>query len=113
MINKNTLNDLRKIIYRNSDLLRKNKTRLSNFLQPINKILYGGGNRVLSIKYDNNKYDFLESHDDNYFILYSKNEEDCVTVIINDKIAEIHGKKQNKILFFDILNKKSKIFYLI
>jgi hypothetical protein len=40
MINKNTLNDLRKIIYRNSDLLRKNKTRLSNFLQPINKILY-------------------------------------------------------------------------
>ena len=109
MINKNTLNDLRKIIYRNSDLLRKNKTRLSNFLQPINKILSGGGNRVLSIKYDNNKYEFLElrqnkifnfilasllyqknqrffdnkSHDDNYFILYSKNDEDCVTVIIN------------------------------
>jgi len=91
MINKNKLNDLRKIIYRNSDILRNNKTRLSNFLQPYNKILYGGGNRVLSIKYDNNKYEFLECHDDNYFILYSKNEEDCVTVIINDKIAEIHG----------------------
>lgn len=60
MINKNKLNDLRKIIYRNSDILRNNKTRLSNFLQPYNKILYGGGNRVLSIKYDNNKYEFLE-----------------------------------------------------
>ena len=118
MINKNKLNDLWKIIYRNSNLLINNKTRLSNFLQPYNKILYGGGDRVLSIKYDNNKYDFLEtcqnkikyfifgiitlskkskiffdneSHDDNYFILYSKNEEECVTVVINNKIAEIHG----------------------
>ena len=49
------------MIYRNSDILRKNKTRLSNFLQPYNKILlYGGDNRILSIKYDNNKYEFLE-----------------------------------------------------
>ena len=40
MINKNKLNDLWKIIYRNSNLLINNKTRLSNFLQPYNKILY-------------------------------------------------------------------------
>jgi hypothetical protein len=31
----------------------------------------------------------------------------------DEKTSEIHGKIQNKILYFDRLNKKSKIFYLI
>ena len=45
--------------------------------------------------------------DDDYYILFSKDEkEECVMIIISkdEKTAEIHGKKQNKILFFDRLN---------
>lgn len=57
-MNIDILNHIRKIIYRSSDILRKNKTRLANFLQPLNKILYGGGNRKLFVIYDEKNIHF-------------------------------------------------------
>ena len=87
------LNKIKKIIYRNSYILRKNKIKTKDFFKNNNLI---GGGKTLSVNYDNIVYMFEESEiDDNHFILYSneKNPLDCVSIIISkeDKLAEIHG----------------------
>lgn len=84
------INKIKKLLYLNSYKLRNNIKQYNNF------ITKGGGNRKLKIEFNNNIYVFEESEiDDNYFILYSidENPNDCVTVIISkeDKTAEIHG----------------------
>ena len=85
------LNKIKKLLYLNSYKLKYNTKPLTKHF--INK---GGGNRKLKIEFNDNIYTFEESEiDDNYFILYSidENPHDCVTVIISkeDKTAEIHS----------------------
>lgn len=82
--------DIRKILYKNSNLLRLNKVKINDILT----ISQTGGANILTVQFNHNDYKFEESGiDDNHFILYSKNETECVTVIISkkDKIAEIHS----------------------
>lgn len=79
--------DIIKILLKSSELL--NKININNIKD--NQI---GGGRKLEVNYNKNKYIFEESKlDDNYYILYSKEEDNCVTVVIssNDSVAEIHG----------------------
>jgi hypothetical protein len=90
------LKEIKKIIFRSSYILRKNEIRHNDFFKDTKNNLIGGGNKILSINYNDNIYNFEESEiDDNHFILYSYEENplDCVSIIISkeDKIAEIHG----------------------
>jgi len=82
-------NILKIIIWRKSMLIRENKTQLRNFLYKQN----GGSGKKLKVTYNNHKYIFEEVMDDNYYVLYSKDEFDCVAVIIDKEYnkAEIHG----------------------
>lgn len=86
-----------KLIYRNSDLYRFNNVKMKDAL--IVK-QYGGNdyfapnmNHNLTIEYNNHKYIFEKSIvDDNHYILSSKDNDDCVSVIISKNgYAEIHG----------------------
>lgn len=71
--------EIRRLLYKNSDLFRKNKVKLANILT----VTQIGGNKRLSVNY-NNKYIFEESNiDDNHYILYSLEEEDCIIIIIS------------------------------
>jgi hypothetical protein len=82
--------EIRRLLYKNSDLFRKNKVKLANILT----VTQIGGNKRLSVNYNDNKYIFEESNiDENHYILYSLEEEDCIVVIISkeDKTAEIHS----------------------
>lgn len=82
--------DIRKILYKNSNLLRLNKVKINDVLT----ISQTGGANILTVQFNHNDYKFEESEiDDNHFILYSTNENECATVIISkkDKIAEIHS----------------------
>ena len=82
-------NKLRLIICKNSDMLRKKRIGFTKFL--VNQ--FGGSDRKLTIKYNNNKYIFEEAHDKDYYVLFSKDNFECVSVLIQkiDKTAEIHG----------------------
>jgi hypothetical protein len=87
------LKSIKRHILRNSNMLRINKVQINYFLK---ERQVGGGNRILSIDYNNEIYKFEESEiDENYFILWSheKNPFECVSVIISikDKYAELHG----------------------
>jgi hypothetical protein len=75
-------NKLRLKIWRNSIIMRKNKTQLRYFM--INQI-----DEKLDIKYK--KYIFEEAMDENYYVLYIINKIECVSIIIDkkNKIAEI------------------------
>lgn len=89
------LKEIKKIIFRSSYILRKNKIRTIDFFKDMNNNLIGGG-KTLSVSYNDSIYKFEESEiDDNHFILYSYEENplDCVSIIISkeDKLAEIHG----------------------
>jgi hypothetical protein len=81
-------NKLKLFIYRKSELIRQNKTQLRHFLA--DQI---GGGKKLKVIYNNREYVFDEAMDKNYYILYSKDEFECVAIIIDleNKIAEIHG----------------------
>lgn len=81
--------ETRKKIYRNSQLYRLNKVKLNDALT----IKQYGGSKTLSVEYKNNKYIFNKSFvDDNHYILSSKDDDDCVSIIIsNNGYAEIHG----------------------
>ena len=82
--------EIRRLLYKNSDLFRKNNVTLANILT----VTQTGGNKRLSVNYNDNKYIFEESNiDDNHYILYSLKEEDCIVIIISkeDKTAEIHS----------------------
>ena len=79
-----------RILYKNSDIFRKNKVKLDNI--PI--INQNGGGNDLNINFNNHNYKFEESNiDANHYILYSKEDDNCVIVIISkkDNTAEIHG----------------------
>jgi len=79
---------LKLFIYRKSELIRQNKTQLRHFLA--DQI---GGGKKLKVIYNNHEYVFNEAMDKNYYVLYSKDEFECVAIIIDleNKIAEIHG----------------------
>ena len=81
-------NKLKLFIYRKSELIRQNKTQLRHFLA--DQI---GGGKKLKVIYNDREYVFNEAMDKNYYILYSKDEFECVAIIIDleNKIAEIHG----------------------
>lgn len=81
-------NKLKLFIYRKSELIRQNKTQLRHFLA--DQI---GGGKKLKVIYNDHEYVFNEAMDKNYYILYSKDEFECVNIIIDleNKIAEIHG----------------------
>ncbi len=53
----------------------------------------GGTFKTFKVKYHNKEYEFQQTIDKNYYILYSLDEFDCVTVVIDKEkhVAEIHG----------------------
>lgn len=87
-------NKLRLSIWKNSFIIKQKNIKLQNFM--INQI---GGGKKLKIQYNDNKYIFEEVMDKDHYILYSKDEFECVIIIIekNDKVAEIHGIGNNKL----------------
>lgn len=89
------LKEIKKIIFRSSYILRKNKIRTIDFFKNPNNNLIGGA-KIFSVSYNDSIYKFEQSEiDNNHFILYSYEENplDCVSIIISkkDKLAEIHG----------------------
>jgi hypothetical protein len=89
-MNFNLVYHIKKLIYRNSQLIRDNRTPIKKFLNKY--ILYGGGNDLI-IEYEGNPYTYTQINDEYYYILYSKDEFDCVSIIIDkeNKVGEIHG----------------------
>ena len=94
--------NIKKIIYKNSQLLRDNKISIKKFLNKksiyvesklnnFNNKQNGGGDIIIT--YNNNEYKYTQINDEDYYILYSKDEFDCVSVVIDkeNKVGEIHG----------------------
>jgi hypothetical protein len=82
--------DILRILYKNSDIFRKNKVKLDN-ISIIDQNVEGN---KLNINFNNHNYKFEESNiNANHYILYSKEDDNCVIVIISkkDNTAEIHG----------------------
>ena len=79
---------LKLFIYRKSELVRQNRTQFRHFFTE-----QIGGSKKLKVTYDDKEYIFEEAMDKNYYVLYSKDEYECVAIIIDieNKIAEIHG----------------------
>lgn len=71
-------NKLKLFIYRKSELIRQNKTQLRHFLP--DQI---GGGKKLKVIYNYYEYIFNEAIDKNYYVLYSKDEFECVAFIID------------------------------
>lgn len=94
---------LLRIICRNSDILFFNKLTLNK----LNK-LKGGGNKKLTVKYNEHTYIFEELElNENHFILFSQDEtNECVSIVISteDNIAEIHGISNFKGCLIDTNN---------
>jgi len=87
----NDIITIKKILYRNSMLLRKNNIKFHYFFE--NNIQQGGG-KDLVIEYEGNKYKYEQSYiDKDHYLLMSTDNNECVNILINkaDKIAEIHG----------------------
>jgi len=87
---------IKKIIYKNSQLLRDNKTQIKKFLNKeiINSLsLHRGGGEDLLITYKDNEYKYTQIMDEDYYILYSHDDFDCVSIVIDTelKVGEIHG----------------------
>ena len=84
---------IKKVIYKNSQLVRDNRTQIKKFFNKeiINSMI--GGGEDLTINYKNNEYTYTQLNDEYYYILYSYDEFDCVSVIIDkeNKVGEIHG----------------------
>jgi len=84
---------IKKVIYKNSQLVRDNRTQIKKFFNKeiINSMI--GGGEDLTIIYKNNEYTYTQLNDEYYYILYSYDEFDCVSVIIDkeNKVGEIHG----------------------
>jgi hypothetical protein len=83
-------NKLKCNIWRNSFMIRENKTQLRCFITDQRG---GGTSKTFKIKYHNKEYEFQQTMDENYYILYSIDEFDCVSVVIDKerRLAEIHG----------------------
>jgi hypothetical protein len=84
---------IKKVIYKNSQLLRDNRTSIKNFFnrEKLYKhsnlySLTGGSDLIITYKY-------TQINDEDYYILYSKDDFDCASVIIDreNKVGEIHG----------------------
>jgi hypothetical protein len=83
---------IKKVIYKNSQLLRDNQTQIKNFFnKEIIHSMIGGED--LTITYKDNAYTYTQIMDEDYYILYSEDEFDCVSVVIDKerKVGEIHG----------------------
>jgi len=91
MNNINLAFNIKKIIYKNSQLLRDNKTQIKKFFNK--EIIQKGGGEDLIINYKKNEYIYTQIMDEDYYILYSKDDIDCVSVVIDKekKVGEIHG----------------------
>ena len=85
---------LKTIFCRNSEIVRNNiKNKESrNQLQLLFQ-QFGGANNKLTITYNKHKYIYEETMDKDHYILFSKDNDNCVIVIISkkEKTAEIHG----------------------
>jgi hypothetical protein len=82
---------LLKLIYRNSEIIRKENIKFKTFFNQ-----KGGSTKNLTVNYKNNRYTFEESEiDKNYYILFSKNGDECINIIISEitNTAEIIGIK--------------------
>lgn len=77
---------LKLFVYRKSELVRQNETQTRQFVQI-------GDNTKLKLTYNDAEYIYEESMNKNYYILYSKDEIDCIVVVIDKdkKIAEINS----------------------
>ena len=111
---------IKKVIYKNSQLLRDNQTQIKKFFNKgiINSMI--GGSKDLIITYKDYEYKYTQIMDEDYYILYSKDdsESDCVSVVIDKerKVGDIHGignfksclidsaKKENYVFFFYLIN---------
>lgn len=84
---------IKKVIYKNSQLLRDNLTQIKKFFNK--KIIHSmiGGGEDLTITYKDNEYKYTQIMDEDYYILYSYDDFDCVSVVIDkeNKVGEIHG----------------------
>jgi len=86
---------IKKVIYKNSQLLRDNQTQIKKFFNKgiINSMI--GGGEDLIITYKDYEYKYTQIMDEDYYILYSEDdsESDCVSVVIDKerKVGEIHG----------------------
>ena len=85
--------EIMKILYENSKILQKNNINFNDLLK---NIQYGRGKtnkpKELKVIYEKHEYTFEQSLENNY-ILYTndKEENDCIFVIIDNNMAEIHG----------------------
>jgi hypothetical protein len=94
---------LRRILLKNSDILRQSKLSINTILDTKKTLNLIGGSK-LSIEYNKKSFIFEESPiDENYYILYSTNDLECVSVIISKeyKYAEIHGIANYKTCFHE------------
>ena len=91
-MNNNLLYNIKKKIYKNSQLIRDKQISIKKFLNKKKKMQFGGTEDLIII-YKKYEYKYIKALDDNYYILYSKDDIDCVTIIIfpEDENAEIHG----------------------
>ena len=84
---------IKKVIYKNSQLLRDNLTQIKRFFNK--EIIHSmiGGGEDLTITYKDNEYKYTQIMDEDYYILYSYDDFDCVSVVIDkeNKVGEIHG----------------------
>jgi len=84
---------IKKVIYKNSQLLRDNLTQINKFFNK--KIIHSliGGGEDLTINYKDNEYTYTQIMDEDYYILYSEDEFDCVSIVIDkeNQVGEIHG----------------------
>ena len=99
------------LLYKNSHIIRNNKIGLKQLFRNYTEQQGGNDNpEKLEIEYKNNIFTFEKSviDDDNY-VLYSTDELNCVSIIINklDKVAEIHGIGNYKTCVTASLSNKS------
>ena len=86
-------NKLRLFIWKNSFILKQRNLRNTPITIRTFFTNYTGGGKKLKVTYEDNEYIFEEAMDKNYYILWSKDEFECSTVVIDTetKTAEIHN----------------------
>lgn len=86
---------LRGILYRKSDILSRHiKNKITREKYNLLFQQFGGAGKKLTVTHNDHKYIFEQTMDDDYYILFSKDEkEECVMIVISkkEKTAEIHG----------------------
>jgi hypothetical protein len=94
---------IKKVIYKNSQLLRDNLTQIKKFFNKeiIHSII--GGGKDLTITYKDNEYKYTQIMDEDYYILYSYDDFGCVSVVIDKENI------RKNINFSNIYNKVGEI----